>query len=442
MKEEFLHYVWRTKSFINTDFKSVTDHSISILNFGNYNRGNGPDFKEAEARIGNMHWAGAIEFHLKSSDWYAHGHQLDLAYDSVILHVVWEHDVTVLNTKGIEIPTLVLKEYINQNLISNYESLILEECAIPCVNQLFSVPSIIWTNWVDTLMLERLKEKVDLLNKRLNELTGDWDSLFFEQIAICLGLPLNKHAMQELFNRLPFGILRRYRHDAEKLEALLLGTAGFLEQEFLERYPLVLQKEFRHLQHKHSINPLTKAVWNYRGLRPPSFPTIRLAQLAYFIHHYSDYVNRLLEKDCYKNVFKSLHFETAKYWDNHFLLDKPSTNRKKIVGKSTVETILINAIVPFLFLYGRLQATPRLEELALTIFKKIPAEKNYLIKQWNQIGVFPENAADSQALLQLKKNYCKKKRCTECKIGSYLLQHSTKNLLVKNTASEKEAVHF
>lgn len=422
MKESLLHYIWRTRRFNRDDIQTTDKTALSILQFGNYNVGDGPDFSEGRVRIGDTIWAGHIEMHLKSSDWHHHRHQFDPAYDNVILHVVWEDDEPVLNARGIAIPTLILKDLVDPTLVERYEELAANEHAIPCQEHISAVPDLVLSGWIERMTLQRLERKTKTMHDLLMQKRSDWDGAFFHQIGRCLGLPMNAGAMDMLMEILPLSLLQRYRSDRMAVEALLLGAAGFLEDDFLDEYPRQLQREFKHLAHKHGLAIVPRSAWNFRGLRPASFPTIRLVQLAAILCAEPRLFDNVLESENMKALLALFDHEPHPYWSTHYLPDRPSEKRRKVIGKSAAQTVIINAVVPFVFLYGRLQSRGILEDKALSLLAALPAENNQYMKQWKQIGIVAESAAESQALLTLRQEYCQPRRCLECAIGHCLLK--------------------
>ncbi len=438
MTESFLHYIWRTRRF-KRDALTLTDKSVlEILQFGNYNTGDGPDFSEGRVRLGDTVWAGHIEMHLKASDWHHHRHQFDPAYDNVVLHVVWEDDEPVLNSRGIALPTLVLKDLVDPLLVHRYEELAANEHAIPCEQHLGSVPELVLNGWIERMTLQRLERKTSELHTLLASKQSDWDGAYFHQLGRCLGLPLNAGAMDMLMEALPLSLLQRYRSDQLALEALMLGVGGFLEDDYLDEYPRQLQREFQHLANKHDLKIVPRSAWNFRGLRPASFPTIRLVQLAAILAAQPRMFDAVLEASSPKELISLFDYEPHPYWVTHYLADRPSKPRKKVVGKSAAHTIIINAVVPFIFLYGRLQGRSELEDRALTILDQLPSERNTIMTQWKQVGIVAESAAESQALLTLRREYCKPRRCLECAIGHCLLKRGKQVALTPRV--EEEAI--
>ena len=422
MREEFLHYLWRTRRFERDALRLTDGTALDVLQFGNYNIGDGPDFSEGRVRIGDTVWAGHIEMHINSSDWHKHRHQFDPAYDNVVLHVVWRDDEPVLNARGTALPTLVLKDLVDAGLLSRYDELAADESAIPCQAHLDSVPELVLNGWIERMTLQRLERKTDELHRLLRAKGGDWDGAYFHQVGRCLGLPMNAGAMDMLLERLPLSLLGRYRTDRVALEALLLGVGGFLEGEYLDEYPRQLQREYRHLANKHQLSIVPRSAWSFRGLRPASFPTMRLVQLAALVHAQPRAFDGVLENDTPKALLALFEQEPHPYWRTHYLPDRPSGARRKVIGKTAAQAVLINAVVPFVFLYGRLQGRAELEERALALLDRLPAERNGVMKQWRRVGLQAENAAESQGLLTLRKAYCVPRRCLECAIGHCLLK--------------------
>ena len=430
MKEAFLHYVWRTRRFQRDGLRTTTGAEVDVLQFGQYNTGSGPDFSEGRVRIDGAVWAGHIEMHLRSSDWHHHRHQFDPAYDNVVLHVVWEDDEPVLNARGVALPTLVLRPLVSELVVERYEQLAADEHAIPCQRYLSETPQLILDGWVERMTLQRLERKTDEIHKLLAAKRSDWDGAFFHQLGRCLGLPLNAGAMDALMEALPLTLLQRYRSDTVALEALLLGTSGLLalDVEYFDEYPRQLVREFRHLAHKHGITALPPTMWNFRGLRPASFPTMRLVQLAAVLRSLPRVFDAFLEESDPRAMLKLLDVEPHAYWRTHYVIDRPSAPRRKTIGKAAGQTAVINAVVPFVFLYGRLQGRPECEARALSLLERLPPERNGIMRQWTAIGLEPENAADSQALLTLRREYCQPRRCLECAIGHCLLKRGRREI--------------
>ena len=428
MKEAFLHYIWRTRRFDREALRTTTGAALDVLQFGQYNTGNGPDFSEGRVRVGDTVWAGHVEMHLKSSDWHHHRHQFDPAYDNVVLHVVWEDDEPVLNARGIALPTLVLAPLVSGLVVARYEELAANEHAIPCETYLPETPQLILDGWIERMTLQRLERKTEEMHKLLASKRSDWDGAFFHQLGRCLGLPLNAGAMDALMTALPLTLLQRYRSDQVALEALLLGVAGFLDEEFLDEYPRQLQREYRHLARKHTLTTLNRAMWNFRGLRPASFPSMRLVQLAAVVRSLPRVFDAFMETADAKALRKIFDVEPHVYWRTHYILDRPSEPRRKTIGRSAAEVVLINAVVPFLFLYGRLQGRADCEKRALGLLEALPAERNHVIDQWRAVGIVAENAAESQALLTLRKEYCQPRRCLECALGHCLLKRGRREI--------------
>ena len=422
MREAFLHYLWRTRRFAREHLRLTDGTPLDILQFGHHNLGDGPDFAAGRVRIGDTVWAGHIEMHLRASDWHHHRHQFDSAYDNVVLHVVWIDDEPVLNARGRPLPTLVLAPLVDPGIVERYAALATDEHAIPCQDHLGAVPELVLGGWIERMTLERLERKTTELHDLLREMESDWDGAFVRQLARCLGLPLNADAMDALLRVVPLALLRRYRADQTALEALLLGAAGLLAGDYLDEYPRQLQREYAHLAHKHRLRGLTRDAWNFRGLRPASFPTVRLVQLAALVRAEPRLFDRCLVVEGPRAFESLLAHEPHPYWRTHYLPDRPGPDRAKVLGRSAAQTAVINAVVPFLFLYGRLHGRPALERRALALLEALPPERNRLLRQWRAVGLVAENAAESQALLTLRREYCEPRRCLECAIGHCLLK--------------------
>ena len=420
MNESFLQFIWKHRLY-ETDKLGTTDGSpIKVLSHGMLNTDAGPDFFNAQIQIGNTVWAGNVEIHIKSSDWYRHKHDQNPAYDNVILHVVKEFDQPVTNTKSQHIPTLVLP-YV-ESLEENYDDLIKSEGWIACANRFHQVDMITLQLWFHALMVERLQQKTDEIIKQLEQNKNDWNETFYQFLARNFGFKTNTLPFELLAKTVPLAILSKHKNDLFQLEALLFGTAGLLNKEEVgDDYFLSLQKEFSFLQGKYKLKTINEHLWKFLRLRPVNFPTIRIAQFANLIHHSSALFSRLIEIDDLSKIRKLFHAQASIYWDTHYRFNKTSAKSIKHFGDSSFFNIVINTIVPFLFVYGDFHNNQHLKNRALEYLEKVPSEKNSIINNWQKMGVRVGSAFDSQALIQLKNCYCNPKKCLNCPVGTKLI---------------------
>lgn len=422
MREEFLHYLWRVAAFDLRDLKTTDGRSIQILHFGTHNTNAGPDFSGARLRIDGMEWAGNVEMHVKASEWYDHQHQDDPAYENVILHVVLEEDQAVYLANGERIPCLDLRGRVPAHLIHNYWRLSHNEYWIPCQTQITSVPPPIRQQWLDQVLLERLGRRSEELEKRLEDCHRDWEELFYRSIARSLGGKVNDDAMEMLARSVPLRILLRHKHSLLQAEALLFGQSGLLPEDPEEDYPKLLRREYQLLRTKYKLRPLPVAVWRYLRLRPANFPTIRIAQLARLLNTTGQLFGKTLAATTTKELENMYAVELSNYWREHFRFGKVVERSSRKLGLSSVRSLLINTVAPMLDLYGRLRDNEHYRQRALQVLTDLPGEQNQLIRKWAANGMKVANAADSQALLELKRYYCDRSRCLECSIGCAVLK--------------------
>lgn len=423
MREDLLHYVWRLQKFNTHELSTTSGDTLTIIQKGNYNHNAGPDFLEARIEIDDTLWAGHIEIHKNSSEWYLHGHDQDLAYDNVILHVVYRHDREVMRKDGTVIPTLVLEPRMDLPLIGKYEELIHNETWIPCQPDIFQVAEFVKNNWKDRLIIDRLQEKTSGILEDLVKTQMDWESVFFTYLAMHLGTKVNKDAFRTLGMSLSRQILLKNRGNLKNLEAILFGQAGMLDQSFQDDYPNELQYRYNHIRQKYDLQPINRSVWNFLRLRPANFPTIRIAQLAQMINQTEHLFSKCMAALNIKEYLNTFDIQISNYWKDHYVFDKASKQSKnKKLGKSTIFNLLINTICPFLFLYGREKGITAYQDKAIELLEQIPPEKNRIVTQWNQLNYQAEHAMDTQALIQLKNRYCDEKRCLQCHIGHALMK--------------------
>ena len=426
MKEELLHYVWRTKRFEFLNLKTTAGEPLEILQFGVYNTDAGPDFFNARVQIGDTIWAGNIEMHLKASDWYKHQHQHDRAYDNVILHVVLEEDEVIVRSNNSRIPCMEVKRRISPKLVQNYQKLIRSAYWIPCQEQLVGISNFTLQFGMERLLIERLLSKASRMTSVLQEQKNDWDDVFYRFLARNFGLKVNAIPFEDLARTLPLRLLLKHKDRLFQIEALLFGQSGLLEDEFEDTYPRKLKQEYAFLRQKYSLQPLKKESWKFLRLRPANFPTIRIAQLATLIYQSHALFGKVLAAANIKEIENMFEVKLSNYWKDHYRFDKLSTVKaKKALGKSTIHLFVINTIAPFLLLYGQQSGEEKFKDKALQLLEELPAEKNRIIRGWEALGITPESAYQSQALLQLKGQYCDRYKCLDCAIGHAILSRES-----------------
>lgn len=422
--EYFLHYVWRTKQFDRINLFLTDGRKVEILDFGRHNTNSGPDFLNGKIRIDDTLLVGHIELHIYSADWEAHRHQYDPAYNSVILHVVGCHDKEVVNHNGQQLLTLEFGPLIDEELAHRYESLDTKHSSIPCSKlEPANVPAGIWNIWKERLNIERLQSRVDWVGKSLEASNYDWETIMYRQLFMAIGTNVNKDAFRILSERLDYRVLKKVIHDRDLAHALVFGMAGMLEKDFEESYPKNLKNTFEFLKIKFGLIPLNGIIWKYSRMHPHNFPDIRLAQIVELLRNEDHFFSKIIECvdiNALRKLFKVNNLPD--YWKDHFILDIPSVSRTKKLGNNSIDLLIINAVIPVLFIYGHQQHLPELQEKALNLMTFISSEDNHIIRQWQQLNIQSETAQDSQALIQLKNNYCDHLKCLQCSIGHELLK--------------------
>jgi len=420
MKEELLHFIWRFQLFEKRDFKTCEGEIIEVIYPGIQNYDSGPDFLNAKIKIGDKVWAGHVELHLNTDDWFKHGHQKDPAYNNVILHVVYD-DVAMV--KKPDIPLVSLKYRISRNIIDNYTKMINQATWVACEDSLQLIDSLTWTTWLQRLIAERVEYKNSIIKDLLIKTNNDWHESFYISIARSFGYRVNADAFEKLAIITPQKLIAKHKNSLFQIEALLFGQAGLLDGIFKDDYPLKLQKEYSFLCDKYNLQNMDASEWKFARMWPVSFPTIRIAQFAQLLYKSSSLFNKILEIDRVANIVKCLETEASSYWFQHYIFDNQTiTKSRKKLGKSTVNRIIINSVIPILFAFGKEKDKNHLTALALELFEVISPEKNSIIDQWQSRGIFAKNAGETQALLHLKNEYCNKKRCLICAIGTAVLR--------------------
>jgi len=422
MQEEFLWHIWKFRLFDNNDLKTTDGEPLQILKVGEHNTNSGPDFFNARIKVGTTTWAGNVEIHANASGWKKHLHQNDKAFDNIILHVVYEADEKLFRKSGEEIPTLELKNKIPQNIYGKYLQFKSSKDWIPCEKQIFSVDKFTVNNWLDRLLAERLERKSKAIIDSLKQNKNNWEETFYQMLARNFGQKINSEPFERLAKSLPVSVLAKHKNSLQQIEALLFGTAGMLEKNLKDDYLKGLQKEFTFLKSKFQLKPIDSSLWKFMRLHPPNFPTIRISQFANLIHKSSHLFSKILEVTSLKQITALLETESSEYWKMHYRFGKPSPERKKTLGKNSIHGIIINTVVPFLFIYGKEKREEKFCSRSLSLLEKLEAENNSITEKWKAIGIPSKNSYETQALLQLKNEYCSKKRCLECAIGNALLK--------------------
>lgn len=402
--------------------KTVEGETVTVLKTGEHNSDAGPDFKNSKIKIGNTIWAGQVEIHVKSSEWNQHNHQHDAAYENVILHVVFENDAEVKTKKGIVLPALEVKGLFDKKLFQRFESLQLSKQAIPCSNLISSVKEFTISNWLQRVLIERLEEKTKFVAELLEKNKGDWELTFYHLLARAFGTKLNADAFQLTAEALPLQVLAKNKKSKLILESLFLGCAGWLNDSFKDDYMNELQKEFLYQQKKYHLVPIEKHYWKLLRIRPASFPTLRLVQLAGLVFQSSHLFSKILEANSIAQLRKLFIAQPNDYWQSHYLPDKKVSEHETALINNFIDLLLINTIVPIVFHYGKLKGEESVQLKAMSWLENISAENNFITRDWKAAGIKCKSAFDSQALIQLRKNYCDKKLCLQCSIGHSILK--------------------
>ena len=421
MKEAFLHHLWKFKLFDLTHLVTVAGDSVRIVHSGNYLALAGPDFFNAQVVIGTQKWAGNVEIHLKSSDWYLHHHERDAAYDSVILHVVWEHDAAIFRKDNSEIPVLELKNYVSSETLARYEALMLPKSWIFCENQLTSLDSFVLKNWQERLFFERLERKSKAIEELLVQTNQDWEAVLFCMLAKNFGLNINGDSFLQIALSIPFSVIRKESYAIEHIESLLFGQSGLLLEDKEDLYIKQLQSNFEYQQHKYQIEKAQVNPLQFFKHRPDNFPTLRLSQLANLYHKQPYLFSSLMALTSIKDIYDLFSISVSNYWETHYQFDKVSPKKKKMLSKSFIDLLIINTLIPLRFLYAKSQGKEVSEEL-VSLLNQVAPEKNAIMDKFKSFSVVVSDAFESQALLELKNEYCNKFKCMECAIGISVLK--------------------
>ncbi|MGB0522626.1 MAG: DUF2851 family protein [Flammeovirgaceae bacterium] len=425
MKEEFLHYVWKFQYFDKTALQTTCKQPVSIQHPGYQNFDAGPDFEQGKVKIEQLNWVGQIEIHYHSSDWFKHQHQLDLAYDNVILHVVWNDDQAVYRSDGSRIPTIELKHRVDPQLIEKFKQLIVSPHQIACAENFSDVSQLIQLSMLDKVLMERLDRKANEVLELLKVNQMDWEETTYQVLAKNFGFKINAFPFLLLSRGLPFKLLKKHGNQLFQLEALLFGQSGLINKYITsDHYHQKLSKEYRFLAHKYQLlsKQLTLAQWKFLRMRPANFPTIRVAQFAALHHQHQSFFSKLLHANSIEEFEQLFQVQQSAYWTSHYLFGKKSKKGIASLGQRSIQNILINSVVPLLVAYGKHRSEQHFIDRGIALLSSIKAESNAITKHWEKLSLPLKSAFDSQGAIEWYQEYCAKHKCLNCSIGVKLVR--------------------
>ena len=427
MSESFLHYLWQFQYFDKKELKTTAGDKLVIFKPGILNTDAGPDFSQAKINIEKIDWAGSVEIHIQSSGWVDHGHHEDLAYENVVLHVVWEEDRPIYRNDGTRIPSLELKKRVSDQLINKYQKLINNSSVIPCEHSFKSTDSLVKLSMVDKALMKRLEDKANVVSSLLNSNHGDWEETTYQLLTTNFGFKVNNEPFLQLTKALPYKIIQKHRDQLVQIEALLFGQAGFLVAKTKDEYITKLFDEYQFLSKKYSLqsSEMNVAQWRFLRLRPSNFPTLRIAQFASLLNTRKSIFSYLIEFEDYKALQQFFRITPSSYWQTHYRFGKKAEGVVPDFGEASTDIVIINSVVPLLVAYGKAKDDWSLVDKAVSILQSIPSEKNKIVTLWKGLGYASKSAFDSQGLIELYNNFCRQRQCLNCAIGSTILKPDT-----------------
>ena len=431
--EQLLHYVWKHKLFPLTPLHTTDGQPVEVIDPGLYNRNAGPDFFNAKVKVGDTVWVGNVEIHDRASDWFLHHHETDSHYDNVVLHVVGIDDTPVRTARGTTPQQMQLD--VPQTISDNYEELLKSDAHPPCHAVAAQMSRMELHAWMNALQTERLEQKTQAIRHRVDLCGGSWEDAFFVTLARNYGFGINSDAFEQWALSVPLQSVAHHRDDLFQIEAIFMGQAGLLDIEAVPRryreaaarddYFGRMAEEYRYLAHKFGLKPIDRALWRFLRLRPQNFPHIRIAQLANLYYRRTADLSRLLEAKDAKEVENLLRTSVTPYWQTHYAFGAESAKSEKHLSASSLRLLLINTAVPMVFAYGAHRQRHELCDRAFDMLSQIKGEDNHIVRLWRECGIAAENAGDTQALIQLQKQYCDRRECLRCRIGHRYLTAKT-----------------
>ncbi len=423
--EALLHYCWKHKLFPLAILTTTDNRVVEVIDPGLHNRHAGPDFFNAKVKIDGTLWVGNVEIHDKASDWFAHGHDHDPAYDNVVLHVCGKIDAVARTSSGLVPPQMQLS--VPQHVAEHYEELLRTDHYPPCYRIIPNLSKLLIHSWMSALQTERLEQKIEAIKQRVKFCDGSWEAGYFVTLARNYGFGVNSDAFEAWAKSIPLHAVDHHRDNLLQVEAIFMGQAGLLDlQAVPERYQQAalnegyfarLRNEYLYLAHKFGLTPIDHKLWKFLRMRPQNFPHIRISQLAYLYYSRRAGLSQLVECDNVAALSDALSTQVTPYWETHYVFGSESAKNGKHLSPFSINLLIINTAVPMLFAYGRYKGNEKWCDRAFDLLEQLRAENNHIVRMWQDCGLTVDNAGDSQALIQLKKEYCDKKDCLHCRIG-------------------------
>lgn len=422
MTESFIHYLWQFQQFDKTLLQTTNREPIRVLKTGILNTDAGPDFSQARLLIGEIEWVGNIEIHIKASDWNNHNHQTDAGYNNVILHVVWEYDKSIVREDGSEVPTLALKPITDPALLEKYQLLISNKNVIPCAAQFKEVSDLSKIAILDKVLARRLIQKSKIVDELLEENQGDWEETAYQLLARNFGFKINSEAFLRLAKNLPLKILQKHRDNITQIESILFGQSGLLTE--VDDYSKKLKQEYDFFAAKFSLKDrrLQAHEWKLLRTRPANFPTVRIAQLARLITLQKSFFSLFTQTESIEDLRKTLQIQQSEYWQEHYHFYRKAARKSNGLGKDSIDNLLINTVIPLLACYSQKMDNQVYMDRAIGFLESFPAESNYIIDIWKNLGLDIKTAFDAQASIELYNNFCNQKKCLLCNVGIEILR--------------------
>lgn len=426
MQESLLHYIWQFQYFDRGDLQTTSAEQLIVFHPGFRNTNAGPDFLNARIKIGNIEWIGSVEIHIQSSGWKHHKHHNDPAYENVVLHVVWQEDFSVVRKDNTLIPTLELQHKVEQSLLLRYNDLLLNPETIPCAASINKVKEITRLSMLEKSLMNRLENKAEIILKTLSQNNNDWEETCYQILSRNFGFKVNAEPFLSLAKALPYKLILKHADKLIQIEALLFGQAGLLNESIDDSYFVLLKREYALLSQKFALHDkqLDKAQWKFLRLRPANFPTIRLAQFSGLLFNQRNLFSVFIDAQSYNDLVKILITTQSEYWLHHYLFAKYIVDEIASLGKMSIDNLIINSVIPLMVAYGKAKDDQEMIDKAVRILQEVSSEDNVIIKKWSVLGIKSKSAFDSQALIELHNNFCLRRKCLDCSIGSSLIRPS------------------
>lgn len=413
------------------EFETVDGKRVRVVQFGHWNHGAGPDFLQAAVEIdGELH-AGALELDHRASDWEAHGHAVNEAFNGVVLHVVFVPETARHYTRTAdhrEVPRVCVPGSALREALDLPPVPVADAHPGRCFRPLATMED----RHIDSLLAGAARHRAQNKHRRrvrAVDAAGE-DEWLWQAVAETLGYRPNKLAMTLLAQRLPVSMLGQ---TPDAVESIVFGASGFLSAGLHARaaadsqaYLRGLWERWWQVRGEYEPTPERAIPWKLSGIRPVNHPQRRLACLAGIARRWKEFSRVCLKTGGAEELGGFFSTLEHAFWNHHYTLKSKRTDDElALIGPDRIRDFQINHLLPARLasdekpaweFYQKLPApavSEKVDKASVRLFGDTPKRKAYLKKAWQH-----------QALLQIYRDFCLRDTsdCADCPFPEQLAQ--------------------